>query len=120
VNRLFHDRAPLGWDVARLFKENDMPPEPTGELTLRMATYKQMTEKHISSFTATDPNGVPHQVDHFQTFLVFTSTGGKSRRLGTRLFKCNGKALRRLGKGQYEMDSPGGPVLLLSDDPGAI
>jgi hypothetical protein len=79
-----------------------------------------MTEKHISSFTATDPRGVPHLIDYFQTFLVFTSTGGKSRRLGTRRFKCNGKALRRLGKGEYEMDSPEGPVRLVSEDPNAI
>jgi len=79
-----------------------------------------MTEKYIRSFTATDPNGVARQIDYFQTFLVFTAVGGRSRRLGTRLFKCNGILLRRLGQGEYEMDLDGGPVRLVSKDPAAI
>jgi len=81
---------------------------------------EKMIERYIRSFTAIDPDGAAHQIDYFQTFLVFTSTGGRSRRLGPRRFKCNGQLLRRHGRGQYEMDSAEGPVRLISKDPKAI
>jgi len=77
VNHLFHDRAPLDWDVARLFKENEsLPPEPTGELTLRAAT--ELALSHNLALIASSENLSIAHAQLVQAGLIQNPTIGES------------------------------------------